>query len=182
MSTGSCRVVLLALGLSVSTMSASAQSETLTISGSETGENFKLSACQSGQVLVGVAARQGWYMDNVAPLCSAVTSTGKWSGAVSQRAGIGGPGGTIRIAQCYEDDAVVGMSGKIGRWVTALTIRCRKLASASTVSSSIYTRSAGGATTGTLAPILTCSANRPVVTLSGRYGWYVNQLMMTCFG
>jgi hypothetical protein len=71
------------------------------------------------------------------------------------------------------------MSGRIGQWVTALTIRCRRLASAS---SSIYTRSAGGATTGTLAPILTCSSNRPVVTLSGRYGWYVNQLMMTCFG
>jgi hypothetical protein len=162
----------------------STQSNALTISGSETGENFKLSPCPSGQVVVGVAAKQGWYIDSVAPLCSAVTSTGQWSGAVSQRASIGGPGGNIRIAQCNEDDAVVGMSGKIGRWVTGLTIRCRKLASASTVSSSatVYTRFAGGATTGTIAAAQTCPSNRPVVALSGRYTLFVNQLTMTCFG
>lgn len=156
----------------------------LTISGSEYGQSFRLSACPSGQVLVGVAAKSGWYIDSVAPLCSAVTSTGLWSGPVSQRASIGGPGGDIRVAQCNENAAVVGMSGKIGRWVTALTIRCRKLVSPTTVSStsSIYARSAGGASTGTIAEVRTCSDHRPVVALSGRYTLYVNQLTMTCAG
>ena len=184
MLTGSYRLILLTVSIAVPAASASAQSNTLTISGSETGESFRLSQCPSGQVLVGVAAKQGLYIDSVAPLCSAVTSTGQWSGAVSQRTSIGGTGGSILVAQCNEDDAVIGMSGKIGRWITALTLRCRKLASASTVSgsSTIYSRSAGGATTGTIAAVQTCPSNRPVVSLSGRYGWYVNQLTMTCFG
>jgi hypothetical protein len=158
------------------------EASSLTISGSETGQSFRLSACPSGQVLVGVAAKQGWYIDSVAPLCSAVTSTGVWSGPLSQRASIGGPGGDIKVAQCNENDAVVGMSGKIGRWVTALNVRCRKLVSPTTVSStsSIYSVSAGGALYGTIAEAQTCSSHRAVVALSGRYTLYVNQLTMTC--
>jgi hypothetical protein len=158
------------------------EASSLTIRGSETGQNFRLSTCPSGQVLVGVAAKQGWYIDSVAPLCSAVTSTGVWSGPVSQRSSIGGPGGDLKVAQCNENDAVVGMSGKIGRWVTALSVRCRKLASPSTVSSSgsTYSLSAGGASYGTIAAAQTCPDRRPVVALSGRYTLYVNELTMTC--
>ena len=158
------------------------EASSLTISGSENGQSFRLSECPSGQVLVGVAAKQGLYIDSVAPLCSAVSNSGVWSGPVSQRSTIGGPGGNIKVAQCNENDAIVGMSGKIGRWVTALTVRCRKLTSPTTVSStsSIYTVSAGGATYGTIAGAQTCSAHRPVVALSGRYTLYVNQLTMTC--
>lgn len=158
------------------------EASSLTISGSETGQSFRLSECPSGQVLVGVAAKQGWYIDSVAPLCSAVGSNGVWSGPLSQRSTIGGPGGDIKVAQCNENDAVVGMSGKIGRWVTALTVRCRKLTSPTTVSStsSIYSISAGGASYGTIAGAQTCSSHRPVVALSGRYTVYVNQLTMTC--
>ena len=179
-----CRVVIVSV-VSATLMQYStlvSEASSLTISGSETGQYFKLSACPSGQVLIGVAAKQGWYIDSVAPLCSAVTSTGVWSGPVSQRSGIGGPGGDIKVAQCNENDAVVGMSGKIGRWVTALNVRCRKLASPTTVSStsSIYSISAGGASYGTIADVQTCSDRRVVMALSGRYTSYVNQLTMTC--
>ena len=158
------------------------EASSLTISGSETGQSFKLSPCPSGQVMVGVAAKQGWYIDSVAPLCSAVTSTGVWSGPLSQLSSIGGPGGEIKVAQCNENDAVVGLSGKIGRWVTALNVRCRKLSSPTTVSSSssIYSVSAGGASYGTIAAAQVCPNRRPVVALSGRYTLYVNQLTMTC--
>lgn len=181
----SFRVVVIAAAVSAAlTQFATPVSEAsdLTISGSETGQSFRLSACPSGQVVVGVAAKQGWYIDSVAPLCSAVTSTGVWSGPVSQRPSIGGPGGDIKVAQCNANDAVVGMSGKIGRWVTALSIRCRKLISPTAVSStrSIYSVSAGGASYGKIAQAQTCSGRLPVVALSGRYTLYVNQLTMTC--
>ena len=178
------RISTLRMIITVAFVSTSAAllASSLTISGSEYGQSFRLSACPSGQVVVGVAAKQGWYIDSVAPLCSAVTSTGRWSGPVSQLASIGGSGGYIRVAQCNDNAAVVGMSGKIGRWLTGLEIECRKLVSPTRVSStsSIYSVSAGGAQYGTIAESRDCSGHRPVVAVSGRYTWYVNQLTMTC--
>ncbi len=178
------RVLVIAVTVSaaLTRFATPASAESLTIKGSETGQNFRLAACPSGQVLVGVAAKTGLYVDSVAPLCSAVTSTGQWTGPVSQGAAIGGSGGSIKVSQCNANDAVVGMSGKIGNWIDGLTIRCRKLTSKTTVSSTsnLYALFAGGATTGTIAALRTCSSHRPVVALSGRYSGFLHELTMTC--
>jgi hypothetical protein len=61
--------------------------------GGSGGSPYNLS-CSEGQVLIGIQAREGLYVDGVTGICRGVTTSGSWTSTQSLTGSAGGSGGS----------------------------------------------------------------------------------------
>ncbi len=77
------------------------------------GSEFNLS-CGDREVLVGIRARQGWWMNGIAARCRTVEANGALGAAVRTTDYRGGAGGVLKTIDCAPSEVVVGFSGSQG--------------------------------------------------------------------
>lgn len=137
-------------------------------------------ACPSGQVMAGISARSGWWLDRIAPLCVAATATGAWVGSPSAGAGAGGSGGTSSRLTCPRDQAVVSVSGKAAAYIDQVRLRCATLDSAGMVRDDARFLGSVGGTGGNEFARITCPAHLAASGFGVRSGSYVDQIKLIC--
>jgi hypothetical protein len=149
------------------------------IRGGSGGRPFNLS-CSDGEVLVGVNARSGAFVDRLQGVCSRVTSTGAWTGSLRNTSSAGGTGGSSRTRRCPSGFAVSGFSGRRGAYIDRLVLECSRLGGSGAFSSnpSRQNLSAIGGSGGGAFGTTRCS--RPARSIVGRAGRYIDRMQIGC--
>lgn len=144
-----------------------------------TVENLR---CNFGEVLVGVRAREGWVVDKLEARCSQVNAAGAWIGSVTTRGEAGGGfgGGTQRIIQCPNGQAVSGISGNSGWYLDKLTLRCRDLTSNLQLGGTAAVAGTVGGTGGDPFDRIDCPANLPARGFVARGAGVVDGVKLVC--
>ena len=96
------------------------------------GSAYNLS-CGDGQVLVGVNARAGAYIDRIQGICRPVTGQGAWTGSESLTGTAGGSGGNAVTRRCPANHAVTGFTGRKGAFLGQVALECTRLASGDSI-------------------------------------------------
>lgn len=159
-------------------------SATLGPQGGPGGQDFN-SACDNGETIIGISVGSGAWLDNIAPRCNVVSNTGQWGNTTITRNRTGGnplfaPAPTN--INCPPNHAVVGYSGKAGSYIDQVSIRCKRLATASSTipTANIVTMQfAGGSGGSDFGPYI-CPNELVVTSLFGRSGQYIDRLGMRC--
>ncbi|HEU4664310.1 MAG TPA: S8 family serine peptidase [Dokdonella sp.] len=137
-------------------------------------------ACPAGQVMAGISARSGWWLDRIAPLCVATTAAGNWVGSPAAGTGAGGSGGTSTRLTCPRDHAIVSISGKAAAYVDQLRLRCATLDAAGTVRDDATFLGSVGGTGGSEFTRITCPARLAASGFAVRSASYVDQIKLIC--
>ncbi len=142
------------------------------------GPSFTL-ACQTGEVLAGIAGGAGAFVDRVGPLCVAVDAQGKWTGTPVARGVAGGAGDTAFTKACPANQAVAEFRGSAGSWVDQIEISCQSLASPTVVTGSPAFQGPVGGSTGSPTGPYGCPGS-PAYGVRGIAGTYVGAFGLDC--
>lgn len=138
--------------------------------------------CNTGEVLVGVAARHGWVVHSLQARCSQVNVSGAWIGSITNRGSVGGgaPGGEVRNLQCPNGQAVSGISGRTWWYLDRLTLHCRDLNGIQQVNGASTSAGSIGGTGGDAFERIDCPANLPARGFVARGAGVVDGLKLMC--
>jgi hypothetical protein len=135
-------------------------------------------ACDTGDVAVGVVGRSGSLIDNIGLICASVNSDGSL-GSTYTTTQHGGTGGTAFTKQCASGQAMVGIEGRSGSDVDQLTIKCSSISnwqSSGSVQSTVFV---GGGSGGN-AFDESCNKGYVINRITGRSGSLVDQAQAGC--
>lgn len=182
--------VLLALALAGPTASAEVvhpvqvsrlTSNSTVRQGGTGGVPYNLS-CGEGRVLVGVNAAAGFSVDRIQGVCSAITATGSWTGALTTTGTVGGPSGFGANRACPSGFAISGFSGREGNVIDRLVLECTRLGSNGTFNTTVprVNLAAIGGTGGTAFGVSRCT--QPARAIVGRSGLLIDSFELACEG
>jgi len=145
-----------------------------------TGGTAAKLVCSDDEVMVGVSANAGAWLDSIAPRCVAVNASGAWSGDVRTGTRAGGGGGTRTTLDCPRDHAVSGVSGKAAAFIDRLRIRCRAIAGLDLMTGDDDALGSVGGNGGEEFGTINCPANLPALGFGVRTGAFVDRLGLIC--
>lgn len=149
--------------------------------GGSGGVPYNLS-CGEGQVLVGVNAAAGFSVDRIQGVCSAITATGSWTGALTTTGTVGGPSGFGANRACQSGFAISGFSGREGNVIDRLVLECTRLGANGTFNTTVprVNLAAIGGSGGTAFGISRCT--QPARAIVGRSGLLIDSFELACEG
>jgi hypothetical protein len=136
--------------------------------------------CNSGEVLVGVYGRADRLIDRIGGYCVRVTASGAWSGEVRATDSYGGGGGNTFDRKCARGEAISAFRGRHGMYVDRIEIRCRTLASPTSVNGTGTYKSPVGGTGGSTFGPYTCPNAKPAAGFGGQTSAFVDALFFIC--
>jgi hypothetical protein len=146
-----------------------------------TGGTEQQSTCRDGQYVVGIRAKQGWYVDHLRVQCQAVVNGSRTGSVVSGTGVIGDTRATpTQTRTCTGNQVVTGIRGRAAWYLDRLQIGCQRLNASGLAEGTITWLAAVGGTGGN--PFEARCGNTGVQFAHGRGGSWVNQLAMTCAG
>ncbi len=143
------------------------------------GNSFRL-GCASNEVLIGVNAKAGFWIDSIAPICIGASNNGSWAGNPRRLNTAGGSGGSSVTLICPNNTAVSGISGRSSMFVDKLVIRCRPLASTNATQGNSSTLSVIGGSGGEAFGPYNCPGNLPGTGFQGRAKDYLDRIQLIC--
>jgi hypothetical protein len=162
--------------------SPAAAQNTPTVGGTG-GTAFSL-RCRTGDVLVGLEVFGGGWIDWIVADCAAPGGDGSWQmsrlGVAAGSAGAMHPPFTRWQPLCPEGYAVRGFHGTAGIYLNSISLKCYKLTSPNTTSSTLRTTATAGGSGGTAYGTPTCSGNKPAVGVRGKAGQYIDSFGLIC--
>jgi len=143
------------------------------------GSPYNLS-CGAGQVLVGLNAAAGFSVDRIQGVCSAITATGNWTGALATTGTAGGPSGLGANRACPSGFAISGFSGRAGNVIDRLVLECTRLGSNGTFNTTVARQNlaAIGGSGGTAFGVSRCS--QPARAVVGKSGLLIDSFELAC--
>lgn len=91
----------------------------------------------------------------------------------------GGGGGSNFSLDCGVDTVLIGVIGRKGEWLDRLQAKCTRVSTDGNWVGGLSTTGTAGGSGGTSFNV-TCPTNTAVRGISGRFGWYVNRLVLRC--
>lgn len=178
----SCLFIFLAASLAAP--GASAKDTPHGGSGGTPGSTF----CGSDQVMVGIQANGGAYVDSIQPLCSKYNADGSWSGSILQAPRVGGTGGSAATRKCSNGHAVIGIGGRADAYLNAIKLICKPVTG---VGSGGVTYGTGQYNAGAPTPFVGgsdgiafdsdyCGSNEAAKGFDLRSGFWIDQLTLRC--
>ncbi len=148
--------------------------------GGSVGETFEV-ACETDQVLAGVAGRAGALIDQVSALCVDVDDSGNWVGTPQQKGpAYGGGGGSAFTQRCPLNHGVTGFTANMQRNLTGyLQIHCRSLTDSNNASGELTALNAVG-TAGGISPKILCADQAVAKGIYGAANSLVGRFGLTC--
>jgi hypothetical protein len=147
--------------------------------GGSGGNHFELS-CNNNEVLVGITARAGWWLDAIAARCIAVGNDGSWTGNPRTTVSVGGTGGTAATTDCQRNQAVSEIRGRASAYVDRIRLSCRPLASRNVVEGTTTRLSEVGGTGGESFGPYACPSDLPATGFQGRAATWIDRMQMIC--
>ena len=150
----------------------------------EASQCTDVSGTRGAGVMIGVRLRVGSWVDRIEAVCSLFTngvrSGSTFVGLSNTGSFIGGSGGQPFELICGTNKAVVGMKGRSGIYLDALSLACAALNADGTIKSgtTTWTASHGGSGGSPFGPLL-CTGG-PARDLVGRGSSWVDRLEMRC--
>ncbi|WP_156419486.1 RICIN domain-containing protein [Aureimonas sp. AU12] len=139
-------------------------------------------SCASGEALVGLFGRAGWYLDAIGPRCAPVVGGALTGAARSVDPLRGGPGGGAFVRDCPAGQVITGLGGQGSDLVSKITLQCSVLAGTDRVSTAgarlVDIGSVGG---GTTFPVASCINSGFATGLVGEFdATFVRKLQLAC--
>lgn len=160
----------------------------LDVRGGGGGGHF-VEECPEGEVIIGLVGRAGVYVDRIQVQCGIIelTSSEPATFEVSLEPGTmlehhGGDGGSEFSLACEPGQAVVGFSGRSGKYLDRISLRCAPVMMTDDMAlgfgETVDTDSKGGGGGGEFS--LDCPAGEVATIAQGRSGKFVDALGLTC--
>jgi hypothetical protein len=149
------------------------------------GGSSYLLACEPDDVLVGLWAYGGGWIDRVRGICSTPNlGDGRWWSAevvpTKATAGVLPLLFTPWTLLCPDGYAVKGFRGTAGIYVNSIVLNCAKLGPAARTGSETKSTSMAGATGGTAYGPYVCGEEKPAIGLRGKSGQYIDSMGLVC--
>jgi hypothetical protein len=163
-------------------MTGSAEAASVGVCGGGGGSQSKTLSCPSGQYIVGLSVRAGYFIDRIGVRCASIASTGK-RGTLGAFQFAGGTGGSESdSATCRANGAVIGLDIRAGSYIDKVFAgRCRsRQAQGGFVGNphSIVFRDIGGFRGNEC--VLICSGGEAIHRIIVRYGSWLDSIEAFC--
>ncbi len=163
-------------GEAVSAYTVSGYTWQLPYRGGEGGGPYNISC--GNAVAAGVFGRSGAYVDQLGLICAELRQDGSLGPAWTTNTA-GGNGGGSFYAVCPDGQALVGLTGRSGRYVDQIGIQCAPVSAWLSSGSPWYSNYAGGGSGGNPYGD-TCRKGYMITSINGRSGSYVDAQQPVC--